>query len=59
MDDSNAVGLAFTGMLTAGFAFVSALFTAAPAAAFGLFAMAVFCAVEFICRLDFESVRKS
>ena len=59
MDDSRAVGLAFTGMLIASFATIIALFTGAPGSALGFFVVAVFCAVEFLCGLEFDIVNES
>ena len=56
MDDSRPVGLAFSGMLIAAFAVLIALFSGAADAALGLFLMAVFCAVEFVCGLNFDIV---
>ena len=59
MDDSRAVGLAFAGMLTCGFAALIALFTGVCGPALALVAMAVFCGVEFVCGLEFDIVSES
>ena len=57
--DSRAIALAFAGTITGLFALIIAVLCADGVPAIGLLVMTVFCAADFVCRLDFDVAKES